>query len=259
MKINSKELDEMTKKQVKDIYLKASFGEIDEDELVRIREALYELTPLCHFTKDDYSSLIETLDKLSDEALKSIEGGAFTRYYRRGLRNDAGMPEDFEQCDSLVNAIYTDYKGVNSFAHFMLMGEYMLDLYRYTDFADETIVKYLELLNPELCNLLAETRKAELEGIYDKLKPMQMSTRLAYVGILQQLLTTYMMYADEYKDGYSVPSTILSFMVDNFSEEQIQKLGMGMRMGVNDRFYAKELLDFYYNIKKQQEEGFGKK
>ncbi len=259
MKINSMELDSMSKKQIKNIYLKASFGEIDETELTRIREALYELTPLCQFTKDEYSSLIETLDRLSDDALKSIEHGVFSGFYRRGLKNSAGMPEDFEQCDSLVNAIYTDYKSINSFPHYMLMNEYMFDLYRYTDFSDQEVVDFLSLMNPELCSLLVETRKVEMESIFGKLRNMDYSTRHAYFGVVQQLLTTYMMFIDEYQDSYGVPATILSYMVDNFTEAQIQKIGMGMRLGVDNIYYAKELLDYYHKLAKKNEEGFGTK
>jgi hypothetical protein len=257
MKINNVDINQMSKKQIHDIYLKASFGEIDEQELIRIREALYELNPLCQFTKDEYVSLIETLDLLSDEALQNIQRGFFSLFYKKSLKYTAGMPEDFDVCDSLVNAIYTNYKGIKSFESYLFMCDEMGSLEYFIHTSDEEIMKYFSMMNPELGELLKAMGKSERERIIQKLKERKLGARMAYSKIKWQLLTTYMMFLDEFKDSYGIVPESLELLLDKLSDEQLEKLSSGMRIKESNVFYAFNILEYSYYKAKDNNDSFG--
>lgn len=256
MKINNKDINEMTKREIHDIYLEAACGEIEEPELLRIREALYELTPLCQFTKDEYVSLIETLDSLPDEALEGIKKGFFSLFYKRNIKNTAGMPEDFDVCDSLVNAIYSNYKGLGSFEDYLLQCEFMSELTHFTIGSGEDVMKFLDLMNPELANLLRGMRIAEAQKLSEKLKGRDLYAQMSYSQIKWQLLTAYMMFIDEFKDSYHIVPDTLEVLLDRLNDEQIKRLGYAMKLKDSNEFYAMSLLNQSYFKAKMDDEYF---
>ena len=243
MKINNKELDDMTKNQVKDIYYKALCDEIDEKELQRIKNSLIEITPLCEYTKLEYIILIELLDSLSDEALDNIEKGYFRNYYKKSIKYWPGMPEDFDECDSLLNVIYSDYKKIDNKQDYYDMKRDMLTIFRDTNYEDEEIVYYLDLMNNGLCNLLKETYNIEKNSLLQYIEKYDIPTCEAYSEILENLLLTYMIY-DEYED-YQLPGNLLKLIVEKLTPEKIQILASMLSID-GDTNKSKELLDMYY-------------
>ena len=243
MKINNKELDDMTKNQVKEIYYKALCNEIDEKELERIKNSLIEITPLCEYTKIEYIILIETLDSLSDEALENIEKGYFKNYYKKSLKYWTGMPEDFYECECLLNVIYSDYKKIDNKQDYYDIKRDMLTIFRDTNFEDKEIVYYLDLMNNRLCNLLRETYNIEKNSLLQYLEKYDISTCEAYSEILENLLVSYMTY-DEY-DDYQLPGHLLKLIVEKLTPEKIQLLASMLSIDDNTN-KSKELLDMYY-------------
>ena len=243
MKINNKELDDMTKNQVKDIYYKALCNEIDEKELQRIKNSLTELTPLCEYTKLEYIILIELLDSLSDEALDNIEKGYFKNYYKKSIKYNPGMPEDFDECECLLNAIYSDYKKIDNKQDYYDMKRDMLSIFRDTNYEDEQIVYYLDLMNNRLSNLLKETYNIEKNILLQYIEKYDIPTKLAYSEILENLLVTYMIY-DEYED-YQLPGNLLTLILEKLAPEKIKRLA-AILVKNNSIPLTKELLDKYY-------------
>ena len=247
MKINSVELENLPKKQLRELYFKAFCGEIDDKELERIKGALAEIVPLCYFESSTFIDLIETLDSFSDKALKDIEKGTFTYFFRRGKKDLVELSSDFASCVGLLNAIYGDYKGIKNMNDYLEISSDVSELSDYVNIDIKNLIKLLYGMNLDLAQLIFSTKYLEAKKINEQLNNMDFYTKISYEEIKSKIIASYMMSIDEYKDNYQIVGNVLEKMLEDLTEKGIQRLHIDMTNTATDRLIAKEILDNYVN------------
>lgn len=236
-------LSKIGKKELKEIYWSARCMDIKDKRLDKIKEALYELTNLCQYSYETYSDLLCILNDFSEETLKKITEGTFTKFYREFYKGTSGMPEDYDVCTELLILIYTNYKKINTYEEYNACCQYIGHLKRRKD---KKMFYLLKRINPILGTLLCNYTST-IDYKTNEHNPL--GTYYQALGKIEsQLLIAFMMNVDNYGYLYQMPATITSLIIENLTEEQVIKISQFMQTKNTNVFLAKELLDICYFV-----------
>lgn len=238
--------DKYTKKQLYNLYMDAMCDEISDSRFDRISAALHETVHLGQFSKVSFVDLLDSLFKLSDEALKDIESGNFAKFYKAYLPHTDGMPEDFYYMSIFITALYTDYTCVTELDDYQyLCNNCMLFIRDIATFKDYEMMQAIMRANSDLGQLLLTHSDIVNYGAL-KEKKYTIEQKLAYTAVECHLLTSFLIGIEAFSYDYSLPTKLLNVMVEKIKPDTIKRVGDYMKFNEGGPLLARQLLYMQY-------------